>query len=63
MYEQGDNRSRYLTPWYIFILFYKNEGPNGPLIGRLVSELYKRANAPLIGRLVSGLYKRLTPSL
>ena len=58
MYEQGDNRSRYLTTWYIFILFHKNEGPNGPLIGRLVSGLYKRANARLIGRLVSGLYNR-----
>ena len=31
------------------------EGPNGPLIGRLVSELYNRANALLIGRLVSEL--------
>ena len=58
VYEQGGYCSRYLTPYYILKLFYKNEGPNGPLIGRLVSGLYKRANALLIERLVSGLYNR-----
>ena len=42
----------------------KYEGPNGPLIERLVSELYKRANALLIERLVSmNILRGLTPSL
>ena len=64
VYEQGGYCSHYLTPYYILNLFYKNEGPNGPLIGRLVSELYKRANALLIERLVSmNILRGLTPSL
>ena len=40
------------------------EGPNGPLIGRLVNELYKRPNGPLIEWLVSMKFIRgLTASL
>ena len=45
-YEQGGYCSHYLTPYYILKLFYKNEGPNGPLIGRLVSMKILRGLTP-----------------